>query len=31
MNLSKILKLGDVINQFDTNHSNMDSFMKYLL
>lgn len=31
MNLSKILKLGDVINQFDTNHSNVDSFMKYLL
>ena len=31
MNLSQIMKLGSVIDQLDTQHSNMDSFMKYLL
>ena len=31
MQLSKILQLGDVINQLDTENTNIDSFMKYLL
>ena len=31
MNLFQIMKLGSVIDQLDTQHSNMDSFMKYLL
>ena len=31
MNLSQIMKLGSVIDQLDIKHSNMDSFMKYLL
>ena len=31
MNLSQIMNLGGIIDQLDTQHSNMDSFMKYLL
>ena len=31
MELSKILKLGDVIDQFDTENANIDNVMKYLL
>ena len=31
MELSKILKLGEVIDQFGTENTNIDNVMKYLL
>jgi hypothetical protein len=31
MELSKIMKLDSIIDQFDTENANVDNFMEYLL